>query len=173
MASKTLRPDQHRPQNGQDKHLAAVAPLPGLPKPLPKAVLESLIAPVTDLSALRDQHERIQTSLLHSQEQIDILKLAIEQNHADFIARRPSWSYDDRLQVEWRLKTVIRQRQSLQICFGKINREVKKHAHRENLAISEQQFSSAFMLAAQALLDAETYAMLMDLAKAQVHCKEA
>ena len=142
---------------------------PFFPAPLTPEVLATLTIPVHTFAEAEDQQGRISAFRDQVSAEIDDIETQIQHNHADYLGGRPSWSYEDRIQTEALLKHLRRQRQHLQELFGRANRRVRhlEAAERGTPKNENMTVATAFVNAAEQLLDPETFALLMDLAKAR------
>ena len=143
---------------------------PHFPQPLAAQVLAALATPPTTPDALAAQHAAVCLYREQVSVAIDTIELAIQQNHANFLAGRWCWSYETRIEAEALLKTLRRQRQHLQEVFGRVNRQLKRQDHPPRTQVVQgplapDTHAQRFVEAAKALLDAETYAMLWEFAQ--------
>jgi hypothetical protein len=153
----------------QDRPLAQ---RPHLPQPLAPATLVALAASVTTLEDAQALQAQVRTAREHVSAAIDTITLAIQHNHANFLASRGCWSYETRIEADTILKTLRRQRQHLQECYGRVNRQVRDLEVAARQALRPHGQSAAgdglaehFMQVARHLLDATTYAMLLEAAR--------
>lgn len=157
-----------------------------MPKPVfdsPEALLATLPAPLSpgamrhlyDPAPTLDDVTHRQSLLLQRRDQvaaaIDQLDLAIQQNHADFLAHRASWTYDQRIAVDARVRILRRQRQTLQELYGQNNRVLRtlQRAQMEtpppSVSVVDVSFERQFVEVARRLLHPDTYQLLADQAR--------
>lgn len=143
-------------------------PMPRLPRPLATALMAEVGQTPTTLAAAEAQQTQIQGLRTQVSLAVETLTEALRQNHANFLAGRPTWSYDVCNQMEQRCKTLKRQRQYLQDAFGACNRAL--HRMRHELTRSQPRTEDKptpravrFVRAAELLLDQETLAKLWEV----------
>lgn len=141
---------------------------PFLPQPLAASVLDELVAPFETVAAGEAQHTRIGTFLTQLMAAIDTVDLAINQNHANYLAGRGSWSYDTRIEIETRLRILKRQRQQVQEAYGRCNRRLKQLAHNQHHASTAKDTPEtiralAFVEAATQMLAPETVRLIWEI----------
>lgn len=141
---------------------------PFLPQPLAPDVLEDVVRPVTTLAEAEAQAARLSDYRQQIAAAIDTVELALNQNHANYVGGRRSWSYETSNEVKARVRILKRQRQHLQEAFGACNRWIKRwhHEHgnrREEGTADAHGRALAFVRAAEVLLDGATLRMLWEL----------
>jgi hypothetical protein len=145
---------------------------PFLPLPIAGDVLELLTRPWTTLAGGEARAARISAYRAQVGAAIDTIELAISANHADYLGGRWSWSYETRIEVETRLKSLKRQRQHLQEALGHCNRRIKRLTHEQHMALRAPGVPDAaralrFVQIAQQVLDPDTLAMIWDAVEHQ------
>jgi hypothetical protein len=132
-----------------------------LPHPLPSATIQAYAQPVATLMEAQARREALLVVKEQVTAAIDASQIAVAKNHANYLAHRPNWSYEYRIQIDERLRILRRQRQTLQELMGSIRRQEQAIRERGAVLTDTQVGVTPFQAMAQRLLHPDIYAMLV------------